>query len=230
MATQPSPKIMIRKNSKGIPVPGSNSKKTVKPTGNWDIITAVVNGASDYPRLRFPGNKRYFVSLDSQGYVIDGSLFESATVPTTPHLEVFANGLITLSDDAATNPGVVPEDPETLLSIPVLVSEDYRKNGSLLYSKPKDTTFPNITITSPANGAVFPVNSQITVTAVASDNVGISYCYFIFNSMITTYDYTAPYSATFTMPATPSTNVPILAAACDTSGNTRIVRITVQCQ
>jgi hypothetical protein len=39
---------------------------------------------------------------------------------------------------------------------------------------PGDTTPPTVAITSPADGANLPANSQITVTATASDNVGVT--------------------------------------------------------
>jgi hypothetical protein len=125
----PGSKIFFRKNSKGMPIPNSNIRQILKPYGNWDVVINVINSASPIPRLRFPGPNRYFVQLDITGTVIPGSMIASPTVPVGKYLEVFANGYITVTDDNATNPGLIPEDPEDLLAIPLILSKDFLDNG-----------------------------------------------------------------------------------------------------
>lgn len=125
----PGSKIFFRKNSKGMPIPNSNIRQILKPYGNWDVVINVINGASPIPRLRFPGPNRYFVQLDITGAVIPGSMIASPTVPVGKYLEVFANGYITVTDDNATNSGLIPEDPEDLLTVPLILSKDFLDNG-----------------------------------------------------------------------------------------------------
>ena len=133
LAVPSSTKFMFRKNRQNLPIPGSNSKRSVLPFGNWTIVTTIIDGPSQVQRVRFPGNKRYFVLLDNQGRIIDGSLLQSTQVPSSSYLEVFANGVITIADDSATNSGAIPDSFDDIKDIPVLVSSDFLQNGYKYY-------------------------------------------------------------------------------------------------
>src|SRR5439155_14928361 len=61
---------------------------------------------------------------------------------------------------------------------------------------PPDTTPPTVSITAPANGA--PVSGTTSVTANASDNVGVAGVQFkLDGANLGTEDTTAPYSRTW---------------------------------
>jgi len=116
-------------NKNGIPIPNSNIKRLIKPLGNWGTVLSVVNGPTPIARQRFGNGKRYFVQIDSTGAVIESSLVESTSVPVGNYLELFANGYITLTDDSATNSGVIENTPTELLTIPTILSKDFLENG-----------------------------------------------------------------------------------------------------
>lgn len=82
----------------------------------------------------------------------------------------------------------------------------------------KDRKPPVINITSPTNGTVIAPNTQFTVTATATDNVGVMYVIFSFASQSIT-DFSAPYSATFTTPNLEGYNALLRVTAFDAAGN-----------
>lgn len=77
----------------------------------------------------------------------------------------------------------------------------------------------SVTVDSPANGSLVPVNAAITVTATASDSAGtIEEVEFLANGVSLGTDSTFPYSATWTPVALGSYT--IVATATDDGGNT----------
>jgi len=57
-----------------------------------------------------------------------------------------------------------------------------------------DSVAPTVSITSPANGAIVARRSTITITATASDNVGVTRVEFLVDGALQCTDTTAPYS------------------------------------
>src|SRR5205823_1783233 len=84
---------------------------------------------------------------------------------------------------------------------------------------PSDTTPPTVSITTPANGAT--VTASVTVTAMASDNVGVLGVQFkLDGANLGAEDTTSPYSIPRdTTPASHGTHT-LTAAARDAAGNT----------
>lgn len=83
-----------------------------------------------------------------------------------------------------------------------------------------DSTAPTITLTAPANGAV--VSNVITVSASASDNVGVTRVDFYRDSGVSIGGATAaPFSVLFDTAAIPSGSHRFYARASDAAGNTR---------
>lgn len=82
----------------------------------------------------------------------------------------------------------------------------------------KDRKAPTITITSPSNGTIIAPNTQFTVTATASDNVGVTYVIFSYAGQSIT-DNTTPYSASFTTPGIEGYTSELRATAYDAAGN-----------
>lgn len=116
---------------KGLPVPGSMIfTSTYPPKRGWAIVRGVIGGASPIQRRRFRGTNRYFVLLtDEHGTIIPSSLFAAKESPLNPHLELFANNIITISDDNARDSGAVIDSPEDSSELELLVSEEYLQNG-----------------------------------------------------------------------------------------------------
>jgi len=93
-----------------------------------------------------------------------------------------------------------------------------------------DTVVPTgVTITAPANGAI--VTGQVTITASASDNVGVVSVSFYVDGQLLATDTSAPFSTTWnTKKVTPTTHT-IYARATDAAGNTTqsaTITVTVQ--
>jgi len=86
--------LFYKQNKKGRPVPGSNKTATSRPPGlvGWAETPAVVNSpVPDEFKTSFSGTKRFFVELDANSEVIDGSLIAETDIPEGNYLEVFAN-------------------------------------------------------------------------------------------------------------------------------------------
>jgi PKD repeat protein len=93
---------------------------------------------------------------------------------------------------------------------------------------PPDTTPPTVSITSPANGAT--VSGTITVTASASDNVGVAGVQFLLDGVARADDTAAPFSTPFNTTTVANGPHTLSAIARDAAGNRRTsatVTITV---
>jgi subtilisin family serine protease len=80
-----------------------------------------------------------------------------------------------------------------------------------------DTTPPTTTLTAPAAGAT--VSDVVTVTANASDNVGVSRVDFYLGTTLLGSDSTAPYSVTWDTKTAANGGYTLSSKAVDTSGN-----------
>lgn len=84
-------------------------------------------------------------------------------------------------------------------------------------SQVADTTPPTVDVTNPADGAT--VSGVVTITAVASDDVGVSQVDFYLNDVLVGTDSSAPYEYSWnTLGSAPP--VAIKAVAADAAGNT----------
>ena len=84
-----------------------------------------------------------------------------------------------------------------------------------------DTTPPTVAITSPANGATLA--ASITITATATDNVGVSGVSFLLDGApIGVEDTAAPYSATWDTSTAADGTHSLTAIARDAAGNTTV--------
>ena len=83
-----------------------------------------------------------------------------------------------------------------------------------------DTTLPSATITAPTGSA--PLSGTVTISANASDNVGVSGVTFLVDNVVVGggEDTTSPYSVSWDSTTVPNGVHTILARARDTSGNT----------
>lgn len=81
-----------------------------------------------------------------------------------------------------------------------------------------DTTAPTVTMTSPAGGSV--LSGTVTLTADASDNVGVTKVNLYVGSTLMASDTTAPYTATWNTTASTNSTFGLKAIAYDAAGNT----------
>lgn len=88
-----------------------------------------------------------------------------------------------------------------------------------------DTTSPTVFITSPTNGA--QVSGTITITATASDNVGVAGVDFFVDATLIGTDTTAPYSVSWNTTTVANGPHNLTATARDAAGNTNSSTIGV---
>lgn len=85
-----------------------------------------------------------------------------------------------------------------------------------------DTVLPNVALTAPAAGASFTTAQTVTLTATASDNVGVTRVEFFDGATrIGAPDTAAPYSAAWTIGSAQNGTHSLTARAYDAAGNVR---------
>jgi hypothetical protein len=82
-----------------------------------------------------------------------------------------------------------------------------------------DAIPPSVSITSPANGGTVSKNTTITISASASDNVGVTRVEFFVGSTLTCTDTTSPYTCSWRVPKTVGASYSLQAKAYDARNN-----------
>jgi hypothetical protein len=90
---------------------------------------------------------------------------------------------------------------------------------------PADTTKPVVSITSPASGA--SVGGDLSVTANATDNIGVVKVELLVNGIVSVTDQVAPYSFNWNTASLPDGTYSLAAKAYDLAGNTQSATISV---
>jgi glucose/arabinose dehydrogenase len=178
---------------------------------------------------------------DAQTCAITGGAFYNPQVVQFPSNFVgryffadFCGGWIKTLDPSNGN---AVADFATGISLPVdlQVSADgflyylARGNGSVnrIGFSTGDNTPPTVSITSPANGSIVARKSTVTITASASDNVGVARVEFLVNGALQCTDVSAPYSCNWRVPAAPNKTHQIQARAFDQAGNSATAAVQV---
>jgi hypothetical protein len=106
-----------------------------------------------------------------------------------------------------------------LLLAPVLnypIDATAAKNGTAR----GDSRKPSVSITSPADGAMYASDQTVSVTAKATDNVGVSRVEFYRNGVLQSTDTAAPYAHSWSITRTANGSHSWTAKAYDAAGNT----------
>lgn len=114
----------------------------------------------------------------------------------------------------------------------------YQNNGYTLLAKSsvvtvqsaQDQQAPVVTISSPVNGSHVKKSSTITISANASDDVGITRVDFFVNGKLICTDTTSTYNCTWIVPKKPGASYNIEARGYDSSGNSGSNKISVIAQ
>ncbi|ADI84783.1 Ig-like domain-containing protein [Geobacter sulfurreducens] len=85
------------------------------------------------------------------------------------------------------------------------------------YNLPSDTAAPTVAVSAPANGAT--VSGTVTVSATASDNVGVTKVEFMVNGTVASTVTTAPYSYSWNTTTSANGTYTLTAKAYDAAGN-----------
>ena len=90
-----------------------------------------------------------------------------------------------------------------------------------------DTTPPTVSITSPLNNSIVQRNSWVTVSASASDNIGVKKVEFYVNNSLLATDSASPYNISWKVPNTKNIAYTLSARAYDAAGNTAVSSVKV---
>ena len=179
---------------------------------------------------------------DASTCAITGGAFYNPQVPQFPAQFVgnyffadFCGGWIRRLNPAAGN---TVSDFATGISLPVdlKVSPDgflyYLARGAgsvnrIGFTQAGDTIAPTVAITSPANNANVARKSNVTITATASDNVGVTRVEFLVNGALQCTDTAAPYTCAWRVPASMNRTHQLQARAFDAANNSATSTIQV---
>ena len=168
-------------------------------------ITSPANGATVNGNVTISASASDNVGVTKVLFFADGqSLGEDSSAPYEFQWDTAAvsNGqhkLLTKAYDAAGNIGTSSE---------ITVNVD---------NQTKDTEAPACSITSPANGAT--VNGNVTISASASDNVGVTKVLFFADGQSLGEDSSAPYEFQWDTAAVSNGQHKLLTKAYDAAGN-----------
>ena len=93
---------------------------------------------------------------------------------------------------------------------------------------PNDQIAPTVSMTNPTNGAIVGTRSTITLSATATDNVGVTRVEFRVNNKLNCSDTTPSYTCIWKVPAPKNKSYTIQARAYDAAGNTSNSTISVK--
>ena len=179
---------------------------------------------------------------DGSTCAITGGAFYNPQAPQFPAQFIgnyffadFCGGWIRRLNPAAGN---TVTDFATGISLPVdlKVSADgflyYLARGAgsvnrIGFSSGADNVAPTVAITNPANTAMVARKSNVTITATASDNVGVARVDFLVNNVLQCSDTTAPYSCVWRVPNAKNRTYQIQGRAFDAAGNNATATIQV---
>ena len=201
----------------------------------WDTCEGFCNPPN--PSFRDP---LFAYMNDAQTCAITGGAFYNPQVPQFPANFVgsyffadFCGGWIRRMD-----PTNNVTDFATGISLPVdlQVSADgflyylARGNGSVNrigFPSSGDNIPPTVSINNPANGSIVARKANVTITATASDNIGVARVEFLVNGALQCTDTTASYSCAWRVPAAPNKTYQLQARAFDAAGNSATASIQV---
>ncbi len=159
------------------------------------------------------------------GFSVDGTKVSWSTASKLPlqpgeSRTVAANGgpdgNATWTATAGSHNVVAHVDDELLIA--ETDETNNRRNEAFTVSAP-DTTVPTTAITSPATGASFTVGTNVTLTASASDNVGVTKVEFYVDGVLKGSDTAAPYSLAWNTTGVATGPHTIRSKAYDAAGN-----------
>jgi hypothetical protein len=189
-------------NAAGVESPYSNSVSIPELTPPTASITFPANNATASGTVSVTASASDNVGVTSVEFYVNGVL--KATDTSTPYLyswntAALAAGAYTLSVkayDAAGNVGT---------------------SGNVAVTVATDTTAPSVSLTAPANGAT--LSGTVSLTASASDNIGVSKVEFYDNGTLLSAGNVAPFSYSWNTASVANGSHTLTAKAYDASNN-----------
>jgi len=197
--------------------PNPNFRDPIFVYQNTGVDCAITGGAFYNPQvIQFPSTLvgHYFFSDFCGGWV-------KRLDPANPNIASdFATGI--------SNPVDLKVSPDGFLYYLARGSGSVNRIGFTGEPPPPvDNIPPAVSITNPANGATVARKSTVTITATASDNVGVTRVEFLVSGAVQCTDTTTPYSCNWKVPSGPSNTFQLQARAFDQAGNVGTASIQV---
>jgi Bacterial Ig domain len=176
---------------------------TTQPTVS---ITSPTSGSTVTGTVVVSANAADNVGVAGVQFQVDGAAL-GAEDTTSPY-------------SAGWNAGAAAPGTHTLRAIARDAAGNSTTSATVTVTVP-DTTQPTVSVTSPANGAT--VQGTVTLSAAASDNVGVAGVQFrLDGTSFGAEDTTAPYSVAWNSTSSPNGSHTIAAVARDAAGNSRV--------
>lgn len=142
-------------------------------------------------------------------------------------VEFYVDGVLLAEDQ--NSPYLASWDTSTTINDShVLTAKAYDAAGNVgtatpvsvtVSNPPPDTTPPTVNITYPADGSTVRRNSNITITASATDNAGVTEVVFSVNGVAKCTGTTEPYACVWRVPNVKNVTYTLKAEAYDAAGN-----------
>ena len=188
-----------------------NSFKYAYTTGNRAVFTFSGTQAKIYG-FKEPVGGKASVSVDG-GTAVDIDYYAATqSVQNVFTTSVLTSGTHTVTLTVSGRKNIASKSP----TINVDKAEVYRGGGSTPLA---DTTKPTVSLTAPVSGSTAVVGSAVTLSASASDNVGVSKVEFYVDGVLKNADSASPYSYSWNTAGTAAGTHSVTATAFDAAGN-----------
>jgi len=167
---------------------------------SWNPPTQYTDGSPADPTAI--GGYILYYGTESQHYTVSGDVGNVTTKTITGLLDGTTYYFVaTAYDIGGTESGF--SAPELVVRPPA----------------PGDTTPPTVSITTPVNNTSVTKKSTVTLSATASDNVGVTTVSFFVNGTLTCSATTSPYTCAWKVPTAPNRTYQLQAKAYDAQAN-----------
>lgn len=177
------------------------------------------------------------LTAPSNNAQLTGTVTVSATASdnvAVAKVEFYRDGSTLLGTDTTSPYSITWNTAVATIGSHTLTAKAYDASGNVKTSTVinvtvKDQIVPTTTITAPANNALVNRNSTVTITATATDNVGVTKVEFRVNGTLKCTDTTAAYSCAWSVPNPKNVVYQLQTTAFDAAGNTAtsaIIQVT----
>ena len=201
------------------------------PDDNYtsDATSPIIHGTFGTPTsgrgLGLFGSSSMTISGAAKGHVWKTGLSNTSTIGVTFATSTYGTGRVAAVGDSSTGEDATNSCGHTTY----LGYNDPSYDNGLIYANAVawlangsggtggDTTPPTTSITAPANGTT--VSATVSVTASASDNVGVTKVEFYLDGALKSTDTTSPYSWSWDTTASANGSHSLVTKAYDAAGN-----------
>jgi Big-like domain-containing protein len=200
--------------------------KASEPPGPlMEVKPSVLNFAAVVGNVPAPKNAGLFnIGTSEANFAANTDQTWCHVLPVSGTVVVAGSTSVAVSVDAISTPSDL--SCVVTLSDPAATNNPQQIAVSYSVTAPQDVTPPSVAITFPADGATVTRRTNVTITANASDNIGVTKVEFYLNNNLKCTDTAAPYSCLWSVPQAKAT-YSILAKVYDGAGNTSTSMISV---